>query len=227
MQEGLTNKFHRIVQVMVFPINVVLLITEVVIQIRKPSWEVSPFNLSFYFILLTFMSTNLLFSDSNVWNILGVYIMTQMLIESLWKMTCILIGRRAIIYPNFKIMGRSLNRKSEERRLITPTAFYMGIVSFGFTIYYFGFIHFCLYRLAPSSYSVAGKINNDASLFWRFIYHSATTITTRGGSLIEPISFSSQLIEITEVAFGIFFIVFMFGIFISHYVSNSQNDNKL
>lgn len=225
------DKISFWLRIFVFPISLIPLLIEIIIQRFKDEWEVSPFILTGYFIFLAAFSSYALLYMNKLWWIFGAYIMTAMLIESLWKCVLISLGFQAIMYPRFKLFGYKIKRRDKRRRLLTPTALYMGAVAYGYTVYYFAFINLLIYKMAPFDSFHGVSDSCGIELLWRFVYYSAVTITTLGYGDIYPSSFFTQAATLFELAFGIFFVVFLFGTFISYHVNRiekmSQNKNEI
>lgn len=212
-----------LLRIFLCPINIIPLLLIIRIPHLKNEWKVTPFTLTGYFLVLAALSSFALLYMDNVWWIVGAYIMTAILIESLWKCVLLILGHQAIIYPRYK---PKYLPDDKSRRLLTSTALYMGVVAYGYSVYYFGYINLMTYKMIMDS-SFKGVADTSAiELLWQFVYYSAVTITTLGYSDIRPISFFTQAVTILEVIFGIFFIVFLFGTFLSYHVNRLAEMKK-
>lgn len=205
-----------VLRIIIFPISFIPLVSELIIRLFKKDWEVNPFILTGYFLFLAVFSSWAILYMNKIWWWVGLYIMTTMLFEALWKCCLIWLGRPAVMYPNIKIFKSEIKHTVKGRILLTPTALYMGVLSYGFTIYYFAFVNLLLFRVAPIGSFKGISCSDGIDLLVQFIYYSAVTITTLGYGDICPISKTARVITLFELAFGIFFVVFLFGVFISY-----------
>jgi hypothetical protein len=205
-----------------YPIDFPVMILEEIIRRFRPRWEWTPFTLTGWYLSLTiFVSYIIIFMDNLWWLSLGVYVMTAMEFQASWKCILIALGRPAIMYP--KLVGLTKRKRTVGgRKLLTKESFYMGMVAYGFSVYYFAFIYSFIYKLWPlDSFHGITEMSGFRRL-WAFIYYSTVTITTLGYGEIYPKSFFARLFVMFELAMGIFFVVFLFAIFVSYHLNHLQ-----
>lgn len=185
----------------------------------RPGWEYHPISASFYFILIAFLSIWAVMQGNLPLKLIGMYFVSAMEVFAIAKCVLISIGLPGVIHPTINIGGRLRQRRSMDRFLLTPTALYMGAVAFLYTTLYFAVVHYFIDAVSMGAYKieaqVPGATATGVARFWRFVYFSAVTITTLGYGDISPLTFWAQLAVVLELAFSIFFVVFLFGTFVS------------
>jgi ion channel len=144
--------------------------------------------------------------------------MTAMELLAVWLCVSIAIARPGEVYMWLRKFGKRRNKVPERHALLTSENLYEGVVSYGFTIYYFAFIYFVVYRFSPGSFDGV-KATSPIGILWAFTYYSVVTITTLGYGDIVPRTPMAQAATVIELFAGFFFVVFLFGAFVSYQVS--------
>jgi hypothetical protein len=136
-----------------------------------------------------------------------LYVLIATETEAVWKGVLLASGRPAMIF----------NRTpGDDRMLPSPKSLFLGVGGYGCTILCFASLAFFLHVSKLAEYSgIKCASGLNFACWWQFFYFSATTITTIGLSDIRPASLLSQALALLEIALGLFFLVFVFGTFIS------------
>lgn len=101
----------------------------------------------------------------------------------------------------------------------------MGSVAYVFTAYYFAFTALLLHLQVPLSYR--GVVEADPyGQLWQFVYYSVVTISTLGYGDIVPNSPTTQVLAILEVGLGQFFMLFLFGAFVSFHIARITSESE-
>jgi len=208
----------RVSSILIIPIAIPAWVIERVLQSSKPNWQFNSVSATPYFVLLTLLSTITLFYCGTLLTVISVYVMTAMELLSIWMCVAIAIGHPSNVVKWLNEFGkRDQNKISAQQVLLTPMSFFRATVSYFFTIYYFAFIYYLVYRFSPDSFSGI-KDTNILERFLAFVYFSVVAISTLGFGDIVPQTPIARILIILEVFTGLFFIVFLFGAFVSYQV---------
>jgi len=191
----------------------------------RPGWEFDPITASVYFGFFGALAIYLIVSASLPWQLLGLYLVSAMEAVAITKCALISLGFPGMLDPIISIGKQRRQRQIKDRILLTPTAFYMVAAAFIFTIIYFGLIDYFIHTLSSESYhGIVAK--TKIGRLWQCVYFSAVTITTLGYGDIYPLSFWAQASTVLEIVFSVFFVVFLFGTFVSFNVARVADKNR-
>lgn len=191
---------------------------EALVRRWKPGWEFNSFSATPYFITLTLLSSLALLSRNSLVGFVGAYIMTAMEVLCLWLSVAIAVGRRGSVRNLLSEFGRRGPSLDGQKVLLTPTGLYAGTIAYAFTVYYFAFMSSLLHSADPGAYQGVAEGLSVRQL-WQFLYFSVITISTLGYGDILPTSMTAQALTMAEVGLGLFFVVFLFGGFVSYHVA--------
>jgi len=221
MKISLIDLTTKIIGIFNYLIDFPVMLIESGLRKRRPTWEVNPFLLTPYYLMVTFFASIALVCRAKITLIiLCIFLMVAMELQATWKCALLSLGRPAIIYPK-RIGLKKAERLSGGRELLTKTAFYIGISAFAYSIYFFSYLFLFIFTIDDSSFQGIRTFSRIGQL-WDFIYFSFITITTVGYGDIYPVSFIARSFVIIENIMGIFFIVFLFTIFISFHTQGLQ-----
>jgi len=207
----------RAISALIIPIALPAWTIERVVNHFRPGWQFSPYAATPYFLILTLISSLALLYLGTLWMVIAAYAMTAMELLAIWLCVSIAIARPGGVYMWLREFGKR-HTVPERHALLTSKHLYEGIVSYGFTIYYFAFIYFVVHRLSPASFE-GMKATTPIGTLWAFIYYSVVTITTLGYGDIVPGTPIAQAATVIELFAGFFFVVFLFSAFVSYQIS--------
>jgi hypothetical protein len=202
---------------LIIPIALPAWTIERIVNHFKPGWHFSPFTATLYFLTLTLLSSLAALYLGTFWIAIATYVMTAMQVLAVWLCVSIALGRPGDIYMWLMEFGRRKHASPKRHVLLTPASLYIGIISYGFTIYFFAFIDFIIHSFSPGSFSGVKDTTPIATL-WTFTYYSTVTITTLGYGDIVPKTLTAQAATVIELFAGFFFVVFLFGAFVSYQI---------
>jgi hypothetical protein len=206
-----------VVASLIIPIALPAWTIERIVNHYKPGWNFGPFTATPYFLTLTLLSSLASLYLGTFWIALATYVMTAMQLLTVWLCISIALGRPGDIYIWLREFGRRKRVLPKSHVLLTPTSLYVGIISYGYTIYFFAYINFIIHRFSPDSFGGVTATAPVATL-WTFVYYSTITITTLGYGDIVPKSSIAQAVTVIELLAGFFFVVFLFGAYVSYQV---------
>jgi hypothetical protein len=198
-------------------------LVEWIVRRVRPGWAFDQYSATPYFLAISLVATKAIVSGGTLGNWLGVYLLSAMELLALWICVTVSIGRPGLYFGLLRRFGRRSRRVTPNRPLFGVPTLYMGVVSYGFTIYCFGLLYFVVNRLDGQAFSGVARLTSLQSV-WQFWYFSAVTITTLGYGDIAPRTFTSQLLAVIEVLLGLFFVLFLFGAFVSFHVGRISKD---
>ena len=208
----------RAISILIIPIALPAWTIERIVNHFRPGWQFSAFVATPYFLTLTLLSSLALLYLGTFWLALATYAMTAMELLAVWLCISIAIARPGEVYMWLREFGKRRHIVRERHALLAPENLYEGIVSYGFSIYYFAFIYFVIHRFSPDSFDGV-KATTPIGTLWVFIYYSVVTITTVGYGDIVPRTPIAQASTVIELFAGFFFVVFLFSAFVSYQVS--------
>jgi hypothetical protein len=220
--------FAATAAIMIHPVAWPGWIIEGVVHRWHPEWEFDSYTGTPYFVVVMTFATAGLVSENAIWIGVAAYIISATEILALWLCLTIALGRSGAARKWLSEFGRRRKQVTDGTVLLNSTALYVGVIAYLFTIYFFACAAFILNWISPSSYGGSG-INAAATALrrlWDFFYFSVVTIATVGYGDMYPVSATAKLFAVLEIGVGIFFIVFLFGTYASHRVSELTSDRQ-
>lgn len=229
MDSRLTSTWRVILFITALPFHPIrwpTVLIEMIVNRWSSDWVFGPFSATPYFLLISGLSAYAVVYWGFWYRVAGLYFLTAMEFLALWNCLAIATGNRGGVFQQLKQYTWRSHREISKQPIFGVRSLYMGIVSYGFTVFYFGIANLFVYRLDAKAFC---GLNSTLPLgtAWEFLYYSVVTITTLGYGDISPKKFWSQALTVAEVALGLFFVLFLFGAFVSFHVNQLSNQRHL
>ena len=196
-------------------------ILEKIIRARLPEWQFEIGSGAIYLCFLCSASTfGLLYGDR--WLMpSSLYVLTAMELLALWISLSIAFVRPSMA---FTLLKRFAHRRttSHTNILLDVRGFLVLVLSYLFTIYYFGAAYFYLQTETHASFHGIAQASVGQQ-FLDAVYFSAITIATVGFGDIYPTDFISRVLVVLEILLGTAFALFGFGAFVSFHIGQLKD----
>jgi hypothetical protein len=189
---------------------------------RRPGWQFSPWSATPYLSTVALASAAGVTIGTALTAGVGIYLLTAMEALCLWICVAVAIGRPGATYSLLTRYGR--RRARIPTTMFSRATLYMGVVSYGYTMFYFGILDSLLFRAEPTSFAGV-EATTPWGVAWQFLYYSTITIATVGYGDITPKRPLSQAVAACEVLIGMFFALFLFAAFVSFHVNRVSKDD--
>lgn len=189
----------------------------------KKDWRFSAYTATPYFAVIIGISTYLLIYENIFVKWVGFYLMTAT--QVLTTVVCfgIAMGKHNEFLEWFVVYGRRYKLRNPDTTF-TPHGLYKAFMGYLFTIYYFGFVNYFVY-ITSAGFFKGVSLGAKFEQFFDFLYYSAVTIASLGyGGNIMPVKSFTKVMALVEVFSGLFFVLFIFGAFVSNFVSRICNE---
>ena len=209
-----------IFKLILFPILFCIGIIEDTIRFCKKEneWQISSYQVTFLFILLFFISSYLILYEVPIWaKFFGVYILTAMEILSLALSFIVGFGKSTKFHQFIQEIGE--RKQNVLPNTQTKEGIYRVIVTYIYSIFYFGLIYIFLYSIDSQSFKCLPSNTNSDTIF-NFFYYSALVLTLFNNPF-DPVSLVAKLLTILEVFVGFTFIIFILNSIISFHVNGT------
>jgi hypothetical protein len=198
---------------------------ELIVRQRFPDWEFNVYTSTPYFLCLLSLATFGLLSGNSIMMGAAMYVVAAMELLALWICLTYSLGRSGLARRWFRNLGRRRWQIADGEVTLSSASLYGGIVGYVFTIYFFACVEFLVEYVAPNSYAGL-KSQNGVHRLWELFYFSVVTIATVGYGDIVPNGVLAQCAVVSEIFLGFFFVVFLFGTFISYRVTQLSSQAK-
>ncbi len=190
-------------------------IEKVISKIRKKEWQFDVYSAIPFFLGYVVLSFYLLTYGGYFLKFVGIYIITAMQALSFALSIAIILGTESDLLKGLKLYGKRDLRPT--KTTFTFSGLVIGLFAFLFSIYFFSCLYFFINSILANQFSGVVK-GNVLVTFFDFFYFSFATITT-SGSTISPLTILPKIFVMIEVIIGLFYLVFLFGAFLSIHIS--------
>jgi hypothetical protein len=171
------------------------------------------------------IATVCLFSENVLLSIASAYILSALELLGLWCSVAVALRKPTALFQLLHKFGLRHRPYPLTLVLLKGQALYMVIITYAFTIYYFGAVYFLISRVFPDSFI---GLSQPSKVEWLLtsLYLSGATITTLGHADIYPHAAISRSVVLLEVFIGLAFGLFIFAAFVSFHINRiAQDDN--